>query len=419
MMLGFNYNIQHAITVDASVAATLQEAQNEFSRAIESADARYESGYDFVRLCYDREMIITIKQLAQKKKALQPAAIVFIGIGGSNLGPEALVEALYSNKSATRPVAVYFVDTFDSVYLSFVLQQLQLLHETNKSVLVYTVSKSGSTAETMLNFKIVRTFLERYYDSGHMVVATTYHSALWKLAQEKNIDCLTIPNEISGRYSVFSAVGLFLCELLDISIDEVVRGAQAMIANGTQPEWHNNRAATSALILFHGYKKGLIIHNMFFFNKSLEVMGKWYRQLMAESLGKKNRNGNATGIVPLVSIGTTDLHSMYQLYLAGPKNIMTTFITIDSTITNGTKNNDLTELDTALNTAIHLTIKTYDETQLPFIHIAIPELTPYYCGQFIMLHMMTMVYLGALLHVNPFDQPDIENIKSINLHRQN
>jgi glucose-6-phosphate isomerase len=179
----------------------------------------------------------------------------------------------------------------------------------------------------------------------------------------------------------------------------------------------HNPAAKSAAHLFHHNEQGITIHDTFLFAPDLESVGKWYRQLTAESLGKDGQ-----GITPTVSIGSTDLHSMVQLYLGGPNDKVTTFVTVD----NPRHKLHVPELDMGfedraqaegytynelLDAIYHGTATAYEHRNRPYLHVELPDTGAHTIGQFLQFKMMEIIYYGRLLGVNAFNQPNVEEYK--------
>lgn len=299
--------------------------------------------------------------------------------------------------------------------------------EQGKKVLINVVTKSGTTLETVANFAVLLDCLKGYFPQTYMqyIVATTdKYSLLWQMAQHEGFDCLEIPTDLGGRFSVFSAVGMFPLYFLDINIDELLRGAQKMFVACTN-SIQTNCAAQSAALLFMHYKKGKSIHDTFLFSVELEYVGKWYRQLMAESLGKEHdlhKQKVNKGMTPTVSIGSIDLHSMAQLYLGGPHDKITTFISIKKTRRTISikdvqclgdrfqwlRNKTFLDLMEAI---VEGTKRAYFRTGQPFCSITLPEKNEFYIGQLLQMKMFEVIFLAHFLHVNPFDQPNVELYK--------
>ena len=231
---------------------------------------------------------------------------------------------------------------------------------------------------------------------------------------------------IGGRFSVFSAVGLFPLAVAGFDIDQLLAGIQDMRDQCLEDDVDANPALASAVLQYLQHRRGLRIHNTFFFNPELELVGKWYRQLMGESLGKETNLAGATvqeGITPIISIGSTDLHSMAQLYLAGPRDKFTTFIycaagdkeiqvptdRVFTGITEAVTGKSLIQVMNAIYGGIK---KTYEKKKLPFCEITLPEISLTTLGAMLQFKMMEMIYLASLLNVNCFDQPNVEDYKT-------
>ncbi len=245
------------------------------------------------------------------------------------------------------------------------------------------------------------------------------------MAAEKGFDVLEIPKKVGGRFSVFSSVGLFPLGLIGINFDELLSGARLLRDKCLTSEVINNPAALSACLIYIHYKKGMNIHDMFLFSPDLESIGKWYRQLMGESIGKEfNREQKKVfcGITPTVSIGSTDLHSMAQLYLGGPYDKFTTFIRVlknkesvkipdfpdYSKLVDNIQNIQLSKIMNAILDGVQIAFK---KGERPFAEIYLPDKSPSSIGQLLQMKMMEMMYLGFLMNVNPFDQPNVDDYK--------
>ena len=412
---------------------TLKDAQKklepEIERIYDARTSEYNNEYASVNLPSDENLIKKIHATVKAKKALQPTALVVIGIGGSNLGTIAVLEALCGKfYNDHHDIKVYFVDTVDSDYTHDIVQCMEHELARGKNVIINVISKSGGTTETIANFEIFLEILKNHrpYSYHNFIVATTDEdSALWNLAQDEKFTQLAIPKNVGGRYSVFSSVGLFPLCFLDIDINDLCAGAQHGFMASTHKKMLKNPAALSAALIAMHYQQGHIIHDTFLFSVALSSLGTWYRQLSAESVGKaynKNNEQINTGVLPTISIGSTDLHSVAQLYLAGPYNRFTTFISVE--------NNqfdlilpDYKEFEALvpkiqsksfsciMNAILEGTKRAYLNDKRPFVSAIIPEKSAYYIGQYMQIKMIEIMYLGYLLNVNPFDQPQVENYK--------
>ncbi len=411
----------------------LDKVQKELPKEIERMNAARTSGYDSdyasINLPFDEELLKAVCARVKEKKSLSPTTLVVIGIGGSNLGTIAVLEALRGKfYNSDQEVKVYFVGTTDTDHVNDIAQITERELATGNNIILNVISKSGGTTETIANFEVLLEILKNHrpYNYHQFVVATTdENSALWDIARKEEFAVLTIPARVGGRYSVFSAVGLFPLCFLDIDIKKLVEGARSGCALSTQKNFTTNYAAISAALIAHHYRMGMIIHDTFLFSVALESLGAWYRQLSAESVGKaQTREGNKinVGLLPTISMGSTDLHSVAQLYLAGPNNRFTTFISVahnasDLVLPTYSEFESVVpaiqgkSLQIIMNAILQGTEKAYAHDKRPFVVWEISEKSAYYIGQFMQIKMIEMMYLGFLLNVNPFDQPEVEKYK--------
>jgi len=400
---------------------------------IEKARSIISKGYDderaFINLPNDDETLSIVKGVIEEKLSLEPEFLIVIGIGGSNLGTLAVQEAILGklyNLSAST-IKVLYADTVDSDLISSIIRLMKPTLRRNGNVLLNVISKSGITTETVANFRILIDLLKKYKKryEDYVIATSDRNSKLWKLAVKEGFTILEIPQRVGGRYSVFSSVGLFPLGLLGIHIEDLLKGAKKMREACIDTDLERNPAAITASIQYIHYKDGKNISDLFFFSTDLESMGKWCRQLMAESLGKEyDRKGRRVnvGITPTVSVGSTDLHSVAQLYLGGPYDKFTTFISVRnprsrlyvpkmdgySSLVHGVDGKSLEEI---LNAILEGTKEAFRKDKRPFIEISLPDKSEYSIGQFMQLEMIETMYLGYLLNVNPFDQPDVEKYK--------
>jgi glucose-6-phosphate isomerase len=389
----------------------------------------YNDPHASINLLTDTEMLNQIKVLKKEKQAMNPRYIIIIGIGGSNLGTLAVQEAilgkLYNQKNPK--IKIYYADTVDPDSLSDIKEIIESVLKNNDNILLIVVSKSGGTTETIVNYETLLSTLKKYKKNyqNYVVTITDRDSQLWKLAQIKGYSLLEIPSQVGGRFSIFSPVGLFPLAMIDIDIDQLIAGALTMRDRCLNLTIEENLAALSALHIFLHWKQGIRIHDLFLFSTDLESIGKWYRQLVGESIGKEydiNHHKIYAGITPTISIGSTDLHSMAQLYLAGPYDKFTTFVKLDESKTNpiiptitetnnfiqGIEGKPVQYIMSAILTGIQ---KAFHNRKRPFMELILPDKTAASIGQFLQLKMMEIMYLGHLLNLNPFDQPTVEEYK--------
>ncbi len=387
-------------------------------------DQKYQTRFASLWLPFDKELKANVDTLVKEKLKMNPTVLVVIGIGGSALGAKAVHQAIrgrfyHANSPKLR---VYFLQTIDSNRVATIIQVLEKELAQGNNILINVVTKSGTTTETVVNFEVILSVLKKYRsDYQKLVVVTTgKDSPLWKRAEVEQFDALEIPELVGGRYSVFSPVGLFPLAIAGLDIKELLRGAQLGVTMGLSQTLEKNYALVSALLLYVHYQHTITIHDMFIFSVDLEAVGKWYRQLMGESIGKeRNTHGERVlaGITPTVSLGTIDLHSVAQLYLGGPRDKFTTFvmvenghkkITIPHTAPNYLQNKTLSDLMHAFFDGTQI---AYQKNDRPFCSVMLPEKNEFFIGQFLQLKMIEIMYLGYLLEVDPFDQPNVELYK--------
>lgn len=385
-----------------------------------------------VNLPIDQQMIPVVKVVKKSKVSKKLKYIVVVGIGGSNLGTKAVYDALFGFFDVIEPKRfpkIIFLDTNDSQFLERFNDFLTKRIKTPDEILLNIISKSGTTTETVANLEIIaETFQKKFGNESlrdRLVITTDENSKLWNLGKEKNLTLLPIPENIGGRYSVFSAVGLFPIAAAGIDIEGFCEGASTMRKNCIENELELNPALISAALLYLNAQNGKTINDNFFFVPQLESLGKWYRQLMGESIGKEtNREGETVhaGITPTVSIGSTDLHSVGQLYLGGPLDKFTTFVSVRNvpnpmilpekmftgnlveTLQNKSARN-------IMDAILEGTKMAYSKKELPFMEIVMPEISAFALGEFLQFKMIEMMYLGKLMNVDAFDQPNVELYK--------
>ena len=398
-MLVFNYD--NSLISKTKILSTAKRLNSEI-RKIKNDET------SFAHLPVDEKILHVVGAAIALKKRLRPQLIVVVGIGGSNLGTMAVQEAILG-----RAKGILYADTVDPDALQVIIEEMQNHLRQGQQVILNVVSKSGSTTETIANFEVLLNVLKRHRkDAEKYVVATTdKHSKLWNIAVRNNFSVLEIPEKVGGRYSVFSPVSLFPLGMIGINLKELLDGAAWMMEKCLSDK--NNPAAIGASILYNSKKS---IYDTFLFAKDLESLGKWHRQLLAESCGK-----NGKGITPTVSIGSTDLHSMAQLYLDGPKDKLTNFVFthFNNTIKvpyypeYGALVPDLQkkELNHIMHAILHGVKIAYKKAKRPFTETKLDGKNEKAIGAFMQLKMMETVLLAKLLGVNPFDQPAVESYK--------
>ena len=407
---------------DSDIQSTLNSLQEYQIILNEVAKSNlYEDLECSIKLPFDTELLQKVQTLAQKKLTKNLKYIVVIGIGGSNLGTKAIYDALYGFYDLLEPTRLpkmIFLDTQDEEVLAKITSLTQTLTSKDE-IIINAISKSGGTTETASNLEVVfesliKTFGKDIFD--RIVFTTDDGSKMHSVGESKNIDTLSIPKLVGGRYSVFSAVGLFPMIMAGLNVELLLQGAKNMRDVCLRAPSEDNPAALSATILYLHWKAGKNINDNFIFLPQLESLGKWYRQLMGESIGKEGK-----GITPTVSIGSTDLHSVGQLYLGGPKDKITTFIYGENTKypVSVPQETEFNLVDSIKNKTIHRimaaivggTQKAYMNQGLPYLDIVFDTVSEESLGEFMQFKMIEMMFLGRLMQVTTFDQPHVELYK--------
>ncbi len=326
--------------------------------------------------------------------------IFVIGIGGSNLAGKAIYDAMRREDLLEQKTKLIFIESPDSDEYKDLENFIKIELLAGQKFGIIASSKSGETRETIESFKNIYKTLE---DSGveitkSTLVITKEGSELFNIAKEKGIRIASWSGEIGGRFSAFTKVHLLPILLSGLNIEKFISGAKENLNKYGVEDTESNTALSLATSISEHYENGIEILDLFFFEDELETLGKWCRQLIAESIGKKNEEGNRVGLTPTVSIGPRDLHSMLELYLGGPKNRFTLFVASK----NGKGVN---------NSAYDSTVKAYEEAGLPFVEYKFDVIDEKEIGEFMIFFMIMTVQLAKLLLVNPFDQPAVEEYK--------
>ena len=427
MKISYNHSLvsENEIT---QIGEQLREYIDLLNRVVEGNT--YEAYESSINLPSDTTL--TEKSIAATKEIdiSKVRYILDIGIGGSNLGTKAIYDSMYGYFDIIEPdryPKMIFLDTVNNEQLQRTIQFLKNKIQSPEEVLIVFISKSGGTTETIANLELLHTYTPHIFDASlkNVVAITDENSPLWNKATEKGIKALPIPKPVGGRYSVFSPVGIFPLAALGFNIEALLGGAQDMRSEALSQNYLENPAIISAAIQYIQLQKGKTIHDTFIFQSNFESIGKWYRQLMGESIGKEfdlNNNKVNTGINPNLSIGSTDLHSVGQLYLGGPRDKMTEFVYASKTtepltlpgeiFMDGLVAHIASKTTTNIMDAILQGVMlAYEKKELPFITVDLEEISLHSIGEFMQFKMIEMMYLGKLLNVNTFDQPNVESYK--------
>lgn len=390
-----------------------------------------EQWLQWMNLGYNEETVWYVKEYAAMVKG-RFENILVLGIGGSALGGMAVCEALlkpYWNmltpEQRDNMPRIFFLDNIDPDQISGLLDSIDLT-----KTLVNVITKSGSTAETMSQFMIVKDRLEKEMGDQYRqnIVATTDRSTgfLRQIAGEEGYKTFVVPDDVGGRFSVFSAVGLLPFALVGLDVDSIVQGVKDMDLALKNTDINENIAAQNALIHYlMDVKKGKNLSVMMPYSSRLKYVSDWYVQLWAESLGKEyNRNGERVNVgpTPIKALGATDQHSQIQLYNEGPNNKVVTFIRVgefDTTVEiprifeytgigylGGKTINDL------INAEADATKVALTDYQRPNVTITLSSVNAYSLGQLLYMLEVQTAIAGELYNIDTFNQPGVEQAKN-------
>ena len=372
---------------------------------------------------YDKEEFKRIKKAAKKIKK-ESDILVVIGIGGSYLGARAVIESLTSTfnnmlpaKQRKFPQIVYAGNNLSSNYLNELIEYIG-----DKDFSVNVISKSGTTTEPAIAFRVFREILENKYgidEARSRIYATTDKAkgALKTLAENEGYEQFVVPDNVGGRYSVLTAVGLLPIAVAGIDIDKLMEGARVAQERYNDPNLKYNECYQYAVvrnILYKLYKNTEILVN---YEPKMHYFTEWWKQLFGESEGKDEK-----GILPVGVDNTTDLHSMGQYIQQGRRNLFETVISIKIPNSDFTINSDDDNLD-GLNylagkkldyvnkKAMEGTVQAHVSGDVPNIEISLNKLDEENLGELIYFFELACAMSGNLLGVNPFNQPGVEEYK--------
>ncbi len=353
---------------------------------------------------------------------------VVIGIGGSALGIQAIQGALLhphwnslNEKERDGHPRLFVMDNVDPEHIASILDMID-----PSNTLFNVISKSGSTAETMANYLVIRGILEsRGLDPSRHLVFTTdpNEGALRKISIDDDITTFTIPSNVGGRFSVLTPVGLLSSAMVGIDVNEMIIGAKDVLDLFlSQDDTLKNPVLFNAALHYLYSKRGKRISVMMPYSNALYTMADWYRQLWAESLGKeKDLTGEVinAGQTPIKSLGTIDQHSQVQLYMEGPNDKIITFLRVEKFRRNlkipkvhedkkslsylGGK-----DMKRLINSEQEATALALMEKGRPNLTISFESITPREVGSFFFYYELTVTAMASLYGINAFDQPGVE-----------
>lgn len=361
-----------------------------------------------------RETVITSELIATVNHLKQFSDVIILGTGGSSLGGQTLCDL--SDSSDCR---LHFHDNIDPHTFTGLFQKLDL-----KNTAVLAISKSGSTAETLMQLLFC---LQQFKDESlpiphHFRVITepkisTKENPMRMLAESLGIECLDHHTGIGGRFAVFSNVGLLPALLVGLDAEKILEGAR-LVMESIFVEGRVSSFVEDVCLIYNLMEKGITQSIMFPYVDRLRNFSFWYRQLWAESLGK-----NGKGTTPVASFGTVDQHSQLQLYLDGPKDKFFTVVTLENLSSDQLGNHPIKEtldclslyrgksLGDVLCAEQKATIDTLKNNGCPVRHIELTEINEQSLGALMMRFILETLAMSKLLNVDPFSQPAVEEGK--------
>ena len=391
--------------------------------AHQQLESRSGAGNDFLGwldlpVNYDKEEFARIKEAAKKIREDSDVLLV-AGIGGSYLGARAVVEAvkgLYHNDTADG-LKIYFCgNTISPTYLNDIIKVTK-----GKRFSINVISKSGTTTETALAFRVLRKLLEDSVgpeEANKRIYATTDRAkgTLKQLADAQGWPTFVVPDDVGGRYSVLTAVGLLPIACAGIDIDALMKGA-ADAREAYSVCSKDNDAYRYAMTRNILYRKGKVVETLAAFEPDFTMMNEWYKQLFGESEGKDQK-----GLMPTSCIFSTDLHSMGQFLQDGSRTMFETYVDIKNTREdfyieplegNFDGLNFLADQNMSVvnRKAMEGTILAHNDGGVPIGVIEVDSLDAYNVGYLIYFFWKACAVSGYLLSVNPFDQPGVESYK--------
>ena len=437
-MIRLNYRNVNSIVIGEENGLDIEREFLEYKETIKNIIADLNQRKDkpgqwlqWMNLGYSEETVWYVKEFASMVEKRFDNILV-LGIGGSALGGIAVTEALLkpywnllTQEQRNNYPRIFFLDNIDPDSMTGLLQVLDL-----KKTLVNVITKSGSTAETMSQYMIIKDLMEKELGDDYRknIIATTDQrvGVLRQLADQEGYKTFVVPDDVGGRFSVFSAVGLLPFALVGLDIDKIMSGIKDMDLALKNTDIFENIAAQGALINYLMDKKlGKHISVMMPYSSRLKYVSDWYVQLWAESLGKEfNKNGEKVNVgpTPVKALGATDQHSQIQLYNEGPNDKLITFIRVDNFdnrleiphifeytgigYLGGKTINDL------INAEADSTRVALADYNRPTMTINIERVDEYNVAQLLYMLEVQTAIAGELYNIDTFNQPGVEQAKN-------
>ncbi|MBW9212139.1 glucose-6-phosphate isomerase [Trueperella sp. zg.1013] len=367
---------------------------------------------------YDQEELSRIKEVATKVKD-KAEVLVVCGIGGSYLGARAAIEMIQGLYSDNKTELIFIGNTFSSTYISQVMKYIE-----NKSVVLNVISKSGTTTETALSFRLLKEFMEKKYGKEECktrIIATTdkVRGTLKALSHQEGYETFVIPDDIGGRFSVITPVGLVPMAIMGIDIDEVYAGLMKAYEELNTADLHQNSAYQYAICRRILQNQGYNVELFVTYEPQLAMLAEWWKQLLGESEGK-----NGLGILPDSANFSTDLHSLGQFIQEGKKILFETILHVNQPqeevfIPNDAQNLDGMNylsgkgVDWVNKMAEQGTLEAHTEVgAVPNLVISIEDMSAYSFGYLCYFFFLATAMTCYMMDINPFNQPGVEVYKA-------
>jgi glucose-6-phosphate isomerase len=361
------------------------------------------------------EQLPRIQQIANRLK--QYDVLIVIGIGGSYLGTKAGLHFLETPFKQTKPEILFAGHNMSSTYMVELLNYIK-----DKNVAVNVISKSGTTTEPAIAFRLIMDQLKERYSKEELqsrIVATTDQArgALYQLSKAEGYDQFVIPDDVGGRYSVLSPVGLLPLAVAGYDINKMIQGAQKAYQDASTSDLSKNVSYQYAVLRYMLYQKGKKIEMLASYEPNMQYVNEWWKQLFGESEGKENK-----GLFISSALFSTDLHSLGQYIQEGERHLFETIIHIDTP----TKDIEIQKQDNDLDGLNYLAGKTlsyvntkaeegtllaHQEGQVPNIVLHLENVSEASFGYMMYFFEIACAMSAYLIDINPFDQPGVESYK--------
>ena len=419
------------VGAEGITTAEMEELAPELRRIHQFVVAQSRGGLDAEFACLNLHAVMpdslaSIEAMAMQIRRFED--VVVIGIGGSSLGAKAVHHAMTAVRPDSSAPRLHFLENIDPYRLRFILQNRKA-----EKAGVICISKSGGTIETAIQYLILREWLEKELGKNEArahqwLVTDPAHGWLRELAGREGLLSLPVPPKVGGRFSVLTAVGLLPLAVAGVDIRALLAGAAANAGRCTADDVYANPALEiAALFYLFDIDKNKRVSIMMPYADPLELIVDWYRQLWAESLGKRmeTRPGRPpAGTLPVRAMGAVDQHSQLQMYLESRLDKIFTFLALDSwdqdfSIPIPEENRKYfpylagKKMGQVLEAEFQATRQVITETGHPNMTLRLPALNEHVIGQLIDLYQRITVYTGLLYGVNPLDQPAVEKGKQL------